>query len=412
MTTYKTARISKPVRVRDRAWVGGVALALLVFSGQVKETVLFSWLPVDLTIAAAAVTALALVVDLGRHGLPSGRVWIAVALFALFALPLAVAPVAEQGVEKVQLLFTVTLLIAVAPFVLLRRRMQVRGFLVATVMLGLIAAYVVWTSRTTSTGFDSRFYLEGADTIGTARLAASAAMVCLLIAFSASLTKPRRLLLFVAGIALLTVAFASGSRGPVLGALLALFVLVIVAPQFKRRRLLVLVLSIAGALITAWVAAQQAGDAFARIAAFVDGQADDSTVARELLTREAWRLIEINPAGIGWGNFYFGGGLFSYPHNTYLEVAVEAGWFIGLIFAGLCVVAAIRYLRLPQSPEWLVMFGLFVFAALNAAVSSNLTGNRLLIVTLFAALALPLAERRDRSTRTPPRLPSLPTGTH
>jgi O-antigen ligase len=111
------------------------------------------------------------------------------------------------------------------------------------------------------------------------------------------------------------------------------------------------------------------------------------------LTKEAWRLIETNPAGIGWGNFYFGGGIFSYPHNTYLEVAVEAGWIIGFVFAALCMVAAIRYLRLPPSPEWLVMFGLFVFAALNAAVSSNLTGNRLLIVALFAAFVLPVVSK-------------------
>lgn len=394
MTTAKLSPPRKVASVKDRAWVGGAALAVLVFSGQVKDTVLFSWLPVDLTVAAAAITALALLVDLGRHGLPSGRVWIVLALFALFALPLAVAPLAEQGVEKTQLLFTVTLLIAVAPFVLLRRIVQVRGFLAATALLGLVAGYLVWTDGATANGFDSRFYLEGADTIGTARLAAAAAMVCLLIAFAASLSKPRRFMLFAAGLALLSVAFASGSRGPVLGALIALLILVVVAPPFKRRRVPALIVAVAGALVTAWVASQQAGEAFVRIASFVAGEADASTVARDLLTTEAWRIIQETPAGIGWGNFYYGGGLFSYPHNTFLEVAVEAGWFIGLVFAGLCLVASIRYLRLPQSPEWLVMFGLFMFAVLNATVSSNLTGNRLLIVTLFAAFVVPVVGRK------------------
>lgn len=376
--------------------LGGALLALLVFSGQVKETALFAWSPVDLTAAASVLVAFFMVISTARQGLPARRVWLPAVLWLVFAFPLFYTILTPDSTNKIQLLFTVTFLLAVAPFLLLRTLTQVRGFILGTVVLGIAAAYLVANAGATVAGFDSRFYLEGADTISTARLAAAAGIVCILWGLAAPATRIAKFGVIALGAVLFAVAFASGSRGPVLGAAIALFLLIVIAAHFRGRRLKVILTAGLAAAATASVASVTSGDGFNRIVSYVSGEEDASTFARDLLSAEAWRIILETPFGIGWGNFYFGSGLFGYPHNTYLEVTAEGGWIAGLLFLGIVLLAAVRYLQLEPTVENLVLYGLFIFAALNAAVSSNLIGNRLLIVLMFVPFAASVLPRQAR----------------
>lgn len=97
--------------------------------------------------------------------------------------------------------------------------------------------------------------------------------------------------------------------------------------------------------------------------------------------------IVANPFGTGWGSFSINS-YFSYPHNLLLEIGVEAGVVILAIIIALIAATLIKGAGVATDWQSTVMLCLFLFSLINALVSSDINGNRLLWVTGFGIWAV------------------------
>ncbi len=203
--------------------------------------------------------------------------------------------------------------------------------------------------------------------------------------------------LFLIFFALISIFFAvsTGSRGPILAAIMSLFITVMLAPGFKRYRLRVMsVLALIGIAAIPFIrgnAAEGAG----RISSLLAGEGDTSTEARERLWGSAYRTMGENPFfGIGWGAFSerFG----TYPHNLVLELTAEAGIIITTIFIVFIIFSLVRSLRAAIDIDNIIFFCLLLFSFIMAMVSNDFNGNRLLLVCLFNSWATTRGIKRPR----------------
>ena len=379
---------------------GPVMLAVLVFAGQFKANPLLAWVPVDFTGLAMVLVILAGIMSRVQEGKTTGRFAVPLIVWVLFFPAIAVASMDAYTVTKLTTLFSVSLVLAIAPFFLLRTAEQQRAFVLGIAALGLFASIALLLGER-GEGEYARLTLEGGQTIGTARVVMAAAIVLLLWAFRPDATGRVRLLALIAGVGLVVLAFMTGSRGPTLAGAVAIVVTVLVAPAFRRRRGRAIVGAVVLGAIAVAVAANQAGFGFVRILSVFSGDSGSSTLARQRLWDVAAESIARHPFGRGWGSFNLDGGTFRYPHNVILEVGYELGWFALLAAIALITFAIVRAARLGTSTTGAAMFALLIFAVLNAMVSSDINGGRLLIVALFAAFAIPVARRTESATAEP-----------
>lgn len=384
ITTTAARQLTKPVRRHLPAgWFGAVATAILVFAGQVKEAPSLGWIPVDLTLLSAILVAVSVIVSRVRFGMISGRIAVPITVFVSFLFGVFSATLQGHSATKVALLFTITLLLALAPFYLLRTPGQRKAFLAALVGIGIFTAATTLLTGSVANEYSNRLSLEGSNTIATAQMVGAAAIIWFIAIFRGGITATHRVALFATVCALAFVALASGSRGPVIGAALALFAALMLIPGFRAYRGRAAAgFVLVGSASALW-AVMSGTDGFTRIFGFVSGGGDASTDARQSLWAESWTIIQANPFGIGWGNFQSLG--FTYPHNLMLEVAVEAGLTISVLLLIYVSTSAVRITKLCATTELAPFMALLVFSLFNAMVSSDINGNRLLWVMLSVA---------------------------
>lgn len=133
------------------------------------------------------------------------------------------------------------------------------------------------------------------------------------------------------------------------------------------------------------------------------------TSGRQELWEKTTQVIYEHPVGIGWGRLpeYLGGfaaeeGGGLYPHNVFLEIAVEGG-IVGLgIFVLIILWVMLRgYFAIDKSANWRdsIPLNLLVFSLVNAMFSSDLIGNRLM--WLGVGICLASITDHDRGKVTP-----------
>lgn len=365
------------------------AAVLLLFAGSFKGNPLLAWLPADLTLVAAAGTALgigfAFVARGGwfpRQALPVALLW------ACFMGGLFLASSNPYASEKGLRLFTLTLIAAIAPSYLVRSRIRQQSWVWLHGVVGVAVVLLSYLSPAQASL--ERFALEGSTTIAAGRATGAALVVAMLLivtrAAPLALTLP--LSLVMAG-----PLVASGSRGPVLAAVVAVFTVVAVSPTKGRTRLSRTLLT-AGAFAAGSALLFQGGAGSARLeSVFVeDPLAGDSFAARLALWRESLSASVRWPEGVGWGDLVDvletsalgASGSTQYAHNVVLETLVEGGWLAAgatIVF----IVAGLRRLRLTADDGFgAALFGLAVFFVVNAMVSGDINDNR----TMWAALAM------------------------
>ncbi len=275
----------------------------------------------------------------------------------------------------------------------------------AVLAIGMVVVSVLYSVLLPRLGVESdtgRLSAFGLNPIGLARLTAVGAVA----AFAALMT--RRLgtwwtnVLALAVIALCMIAsISTGSRGPVLAVVIACALMLIALVAGRRLNVWWLV-----ALGLAVVLGFQllSGDGSLGLDRILEG--NDS--GRGTLYADTLALIWAHPMGIGWGNLpgYLPGDNLGdadvlYPHNLFLEVAVEGGWLAFLAITILVVVVLVSTWNLARRSEsvWhLILFGLVVYSLVNAQVSSDIVGNRMLWVALGFAIALvPHGRRKSRA---------------
>ena len=381
-----------------------LALAAFLFAGDLKADPRLAWVPVDLTLFTGAILSGVLALRAMRKAhrdAPGLRVASPAALALLGAWFLTFLPgvwgavESPYGFQKVGTLFTFTPLAALAPLWLLedpgdlRRLVNAMAYFCFAITLGALLG---------SGPAQERLQAFGAGTISLGR-----ATGLLFIYGVLALAEPdpgaergRPLHLLTLGIMALAgmTALFSGSRGPIVAALLVVGVLFSLGRQRLGRRTLRLLAAgaVLAALLSASLSLAPAGS-LRRMEAFFSGQAGGSELYRVQALRRSWDLIRDTPAGLGWGRFATHvdpekGLERQYPHNLLAEVTLEGGWLCGACTLAVLVTALAAAWSRTTRPEGRIAFSGLLFYLVNALVSGDVNDNRPLFMFITSALAL------------------------
>lgn len=385
--------------------VGAVTLAVLVSAGSLKAHPTLAWLPVDLTLLAAIVLTVLVLASMLRLGTMPNATWIPIAFVAVTA-PAAPMLYGEYGATKSLLFYTLTLLCMLAAVLLLRDRRQRSAFLTTLAVIAVLVTLALTVAPERPSIWSEVVMLPGTNTISTSRMIFTGVIIIGLRALLSNLPAlDRALLLALAGCMTLA-ALNTGSRGPALataaGAGLALL---IILPS-GRRGIRSLLFGIAGVAVLGFFAAQSTTGGLDRIVALIQGATDNSTNAREKFWETSIQHIIGHPLGGGWGSFerlvtLKSGAPSAYPHNSVLEITLEAGWLAGLAFVVLVIAALARYMRLSNHRQTVILLALFVFAVVNSMVSGDVNDNRLMWTLLFLPFVLKVDEAPGFSASMP-----------
>lgn len=397
-------------------------LAIYLTIGVFKGTPLLERLPVDVTLLLAALLALVCAERLlsGRAlTVPLGFASAFVLLGTLLAVSVTWTPVPGYGEEKALTFWTLTALAAFAPFCLVRNAGELRSLLAWVLVAASVAAVVVLAFGAVISNGDisdsnyNRLEFGGiANTIFTSRLICAGIIVAA-FAPAIGLGGRRRLFIPLLGVALLAVAAAIGSRGPILSALLAIVCTLLVFAVRNPR---------AAVAAVVFVAVAAAALPFAPLpetsVARLEGLARDpvgtlQTDGRSRLYAQAIELTREHPvAGIGSGGFFLYSPVLTkkdlrYPHNIVLEVSAEVGVAgalalvatIAVGFAGLC---RRGWAELRQRHRMLIFAttALLLFTLFNAQLSGDINDNRMLWTALGLAWLIARHGVREESLGT------------
>ncbi len=328
-----------------------------------------------------------------------------VVLFALFTPAVLLSSFNEYGQAKVPALFCVTGLAAVAAVTVIRTRARILWLLWWLALAGLAEVTLARLQGAGSGGV--RLALDESNTIHLGRAAGAAALAILVLILHLYRRRPRGWVwaVLACGAAVVYLAastVASGSRGPVVALAVTICLVVLLMPArsvVRGVRLALTAVVLMG--FAAWALSHAPETSATRITDLLGGQQDSSTLARAHLYSATLPIVARSPLGIGWGDLseelpswaWLDSGLNQYPHNIFIEVAIEGGWIPA---AALVVVGALAFVRararMPRL-EGVGITALLCFFLLNVSVSGDLVANQAFFVLLGAALAFPGVRR-------------------
>lgn len=371
-----------------------VAFALLFFAGDVKGSQELAKIPFDLT---AGVFALAVVLStlsvLARNGrIRTEVIWMLV-LFLAISAAMMWTDFTPYAIEKVTRLFTLSLIAALLPAFILTRLQDVRLFIASIIALGALISTAGFIQMLSGETINGRITGISADTISLGRNA-GIALVGLYTVVSCS--GRSKIWLAVLCLPLLLVLVASGSRGPTL---FALGVIALVTIRWTRNSvrgiLIALALFVAAAAVISHDPPILPKLSTERIIEFMEQRFDSSAEERVTAGRAAIEQICNSPVGLGVGGFarvYNFGSVTDrvYPHNIVLELAVENGWLVGILFVIIIAIGVLRsYRAAVVEPRLRPFFAIFIFTFCNALVSGDMNDNRIVYALLCISLLSP-----------------------
>ncbi|MDW3847174.1 O-antigen ligase family protein [Micromonospora sp. BRA006-A] len=345
------------------------------------------------------IAAVVLAVPLLLHEIlrPSSRArtvifWVLV-VFGVLALPgFLHPPETDYGRQKFLLLLTLTMFATLAVAVL-RGRRDVEMFAAVFVLSGVVLAIATLTGDPQ----DGRADGFGSNPIWLARALGGA-----LVALTWLYLQKRVAAWWAAGLAVLLglALFATGSRGPLLATVVALFVLVLAGFRLKLRRgrREWVGVGLMGALVLAVIAMPSLLPP--RVyALLVDPSEEMFGTARAEMREVSVPMIAEHPGGVGYGNWsdYSGMLVHNYPHNLWLELPAEAGWLVGGAFIlATLVVAAGLWRATRRDPVAGFVLAVLAFNVVAVSTSGDVNAGR----PLFAALALGVLVMAGATLRT------------
>jgi O-antigen ligase len=357
-------------------------LTLFLYVGLFKQETVVQAMPIDATLGLGALLATVCFVRFasGRaRRLPYGlALTLAVVGLALVG-SLGWTPAPAYGTEKAEKFLSLTLLAAVAPFFLIEDESDLRRFFSWTVVIALAAAMLALV-HPPPPGAERLELGAAANTIGSAQLLCTAAIVLLLGALA---KRTWRLRATAMGVGLIVVATAVGSRGPLLALALALGVTAAVWVMRVPRKMVPLLLAVvAGLAVVPFVSLPEtSGQRLA--AAARDPIATFQENSRSFLYRQALELINEQPLrGVGAGGFN-SVSPDKWPHNLFLELWSELGVVTTVVVAASIVAVLVGLYRtawrLPEGPSRQLVYvvtGVFLFYLFAVQVSGDINENR------------------------------------
>lgn len=381
-------------------------LAIPFFKGTLQQ---FS--PVDLTVLLAVLNAVQVVVLLRKH--PFHRRMALALWLALAVMILVGTSYATNGAVALNLALSWIALVSLPLLAAIRVAADPRALRQFVLTLGTLSVIFIVGGMIGLLGSHdgARLGVLDADTIGVARAAVLLPVLGVAYLTTTGHTMTKWLVLALSPAAIV-VGIASGSRGPVLFALVLLGAVVVSSALLDRsnvRRTLGIVvfgiLGFAAVAITIPSLPALSLVRFDNLFAFLadsGGGPDTSAAARLTLFDIAWRMFMTQPI-IGWGTGGFASVTaldsslagYAYPHNSFLQVLAEFG-VIGLGVVGSLLLVALRP-QLPNDPGWRAIRYVFIFWTLNALVSGDIYGDRMFwgLLLLLAFQPIELSRARD-----------------
>ena len=248
---------------------------------------------------------------------------------------------------------------------------------------GVFTAVMLLALGETQT-FPGRTSYMALNPIALGRMVSYAALVLLVVGLASH--GLHRLLWLTVGASLLATAALTGSRGPLLAAVLALLFMTICRRGAMPARIGATTLAIITLAAALFITRSEAGGV-GRLAL------SDST-GRAELWGTSLESFATHPLGIGLGNLreaFPAGSMPSsnvYSHNFFLEAAVEGGAILLLWLLFLLGVATKKALGADNTTQSQILTALFLAALINAQFSSDFIGSRFLWVMVFLIVAI------------------------
>jgi hypothetical protein len=365
-------------------------LATFLVAGGLKSAPWLSGVPADLTVLTAIGLLAAMAIRAFRSDgippFPTASVF-GVGLAALVLLSVLWSPAPELGLEKALRFETLTMLAFFAPMVLVRSRADLQRLMILLVAASLVVAL----TAVPGTGAGEPLTLVGAESEIELALYSSTGLVAaagyLILVGRSRL----RFLWLIPAVLLAQTVIDAGSRGVLIGSIIALLVIGIRA--VARSRVKVVPITVMAAAATAGIifASNLTGPAATKYQGLFGGNEAATLGKRNFLIQDGIDLALNYPMGRGASGYEYET-LFNYPHNALVEVAGEQG-VIGLALLVVLMLAAIRSTfrarEGPHSPESLLVGALLIVLITDAMVSQTFTQFRELWFAMGLALALP-----------------------
>jgi len=359
---------------------------------------------IDLTVLSAAglIAILAFYMLSRRARIKWSREVTAASIFlAIVLLSLIYAPPNSYGTPRVLQFASLTMLAFAAPLALIRTPRDARILLVAWIAIGTLLAVNTLSQPHTV----QRVSAFGASAIGVSRVIGMAVLCLVFMVMLGDASWPVKAvsggLIFVLILAMLS----TGSRGPVLFAIVASLLTLALSFGISGHRRRTAAIAVLGAVLMLLAAASPLipQEAMARFAILMsDAEADTSAMAREAVWRDALDLFTnhlLIGAGAGAISRYGAGQEQIYAHNLFLEVAAEQG-LIGL--TALVAFLALPFQRLLRAilaadaargdlPLLLAIFAMLVYMLSASLVSGDLNDAReaWMLIGVVVALTAP-----------------------
>lgn len=388
--------------------------ALLIFSGALKgEHSLVSRLPVDLTLLSASgmliFMALKWFVN-PRIQYPYPLAWVAW-LFLTFVPGCILGPGGDYPASKVAQLFTLTPATVIAPMLFMDSEVDPETLFrsLAVVSLGVVVSFALG-GKLLEIILSPDSY-DRAEAFGGGPILFGRAMGYLTVFSGMRIFRRSNTAWLRAGMAFLFFlglggTILSGSRGPLLAAILPLmFLAVQQGGHLRTQRAWAMVIVVGMGLFIAVVISLLPQAALDRIiSGMAPGAPDASTLARQQAYGRSLDLIGATPMGIGWGGFpshvnAFNGLAIQYPHNLFVEVFLEGGWMAGFSLLALMGAAPLVLWRHRRTEAGGMILVALLYFLINAMVSSDVNGNRPALALAVVALVFSAMKRKEGSPR-------------
>ncbi len=343
-----------------------------------------------------------------REALASPLVIATGGLLALLLVRLPASTSGAYGTFKVELFVISNVLLLIAGIVLGFRPRDIDLFLVLTLAIDALSGFLVLRQFGSVSASPNRFGIAEQNVIALGIQGAEGLMVATYLLLRGKRRWHQMFAICVLPLTLVAL-LASGSRGPVLGGVLGLVVLLAMLARSRqaaiRLFLLTAVLVASLALALQVVPSGAASRSLSTVTGTRSGLASNG---RDQLWSAAWQTFVDHPiVGIGTGSFANvarrqvcpgPGCLDKYPHNVLLETAVELGIVGALLMLAVLFFAAqalLRAWRLPgvERDYATIAFALFVSGVTTASLTGDLTSDGSIWFTGGLGVGLLLAAR-------------------
>lgn len=299
------------------------------------------------------------------------------------------------------------------PLFIIKHKESLKKFFYSFIILGLITVIAVFRTYGNAIGYFSQQLIFGSDYLAVGRLLGyCVAIITPILLFSAK-RKMNKLILFSIMISFVLAMVMTGGRGPFLSMVAAIVILFVSQIRisykhgiirYNRYALMGFIIFIVGTIYFIFSDHPLFTNIKTRLSYFFTDQGGTSVSERIQRYHVAFDMFKESPIigkGIDSFSVYFSipG---DYPHNIFLEFMSE----LGLI--GLCLFVLLLLFALYSFPlkslnniqfklySWPVVL-LFLLSFLNANVSGNIIGNRMLLTAMAMMIAFNQIYKKDEN---------------